>query len=183
MNEILECLIHGIKPREKYPPRLRAFCISLHCISPKAYNFVREKFGKNIPHPETIREWYRQSNLDATSGISKLSMDALKNLADKMRKDGGQLVACLIMDEMSIQRNMTWCRSTNKFIGLVDCGTKDPNDDFTLAKNALVYIFFIYLYIHFIQSEKLVKLHIHLLHIHAFIFMALFIIRYLWFPA
>lgn len=141
MNEILDCLIHGIKPGTKYPPKVRAFCISLHCISPKAYNFVREKFAKNIPHPETIREWYRQSNLDATSGISTLSMDALKNMADKMKEDGQQLVVCLIMDEMAIQRNMTWCKSTNKFIGLVDCGTIEPNDDFTLAKNALVLIY------------------------------------------
>lgn len=145
MNEVLDCFIHGNVPGKKYPPNARAFCISLHAISPKAYNFVREKFGKNIPHPETIREWYRQSNLDASSGISSVSMDALEHMANKMQDEGRQLVVSLIMDEMSIQRNMTWCRSSNKFIGLVDCGTLDPEDDFTLAKNALVLIFsFIY---------------------------------------
>lgn len=139
MNEIIDCLIHGIRPGEKYAPNIRAFCISLHGTSPKAYNFVRNKFGKNIPHPETIREWYRQSNLDAASGLSILSMDALERMAKKMLDENRKLIVSLIMDEMAIQRNMTWCRSTNKFIGLVDCGTLDPKEDFTLAKNALVF--------------------------------------------
>lgn len=140
MNEIIDCIIHGIKPGQKYPPNVRAFCISLHGTSPKAYNFVRNKFGKNIPHPETIREWYRHSNLDASSGISKLSMDALGSMAKKMQEKDRQLVVGLVMDEMAIQRNMTWCRNTNRFIGVVDCGTLDSEDDFTLAKNALVFI-------------------------------------------
>lgn len=140
MNEIIDCLVHGISPGTKYPPKVRGFCISLHCISPKGYNFVREKFGKNIPHPETIREWYRQSNLDAKSGISISSMTALENMVKKMKEYDLPLVVGLIMDEMFIQRNMTWCKATNKFIGLVDCGTLDPEEEFTLAKNVLVCI-------------------------------------------
>lgn len=138
MNEVIDCLIHGISPGQKYPPHVRAFCISLHGISARAYDFVREKFGKNMPHPETIREWFRQSNLDASSGISSTSMDALENMAKKCKEKGHQLIVSLIMDEMSIQRNMTWCKSTNRFIGLVDCGTVDSEEDFTLATNALV---------------------------------------------
>lgn len=141
MNEVIECLIHGIKPGQKYSPHIRAFCISLHGTSPKAYNFVRNKFGRNIPHPETIREWYRQSSLDAASGISQSSMNALEQMARKMMDNGRQMIAALIMDEMAIQRNMTWCKSTNQFIGLVDCGTQDLDEDFTLAKNVLVYSF------------------------------------------
>lgn len=109
MYEIIDCLINGIKPGEKYLPNVRAFCISLHGTCPKAYNFVRNKFGKNIPHPETIREWYRQSNLDASSGISKSSMEALRKMAKKMQEENRQLIVSLIMDEMAIQRNMTWC--------------------------------------------------------------------------
>lgn len=141
MNEIVDCLIHGIKPGEKYLPNVRAFCISLHGTSPKAYDFVRNKFAKNIPHPETIREWYRQSTLDASSGISKSSMDALRAKAEKLQETNQHLIVSLVMDEMAIQRNMTWCRSTNKFIDVVDCGTLDSGEDFTLAKNALVFLY------------------------------------------
>lgn len=140
MIEIVECLVHGIKGGGSYPPSVRAFCISLHSINPRAYNFVREKFGRNIPHPETIRQWFRNSNIDASSGILHHSMDALERKAEQMNENGKQLVVALIMDEMAIKRNMTWCRATNKFIGLVDCGTVNSDDEFTLANNVLMYM-------------------------------------------
>lgn len=90
MNEIIDCLIHGIKVGEKYPPSVREFCLSLHATSPKAYNYVRHKFGKNIPHPETIREWYRNSDLDASSGITQHSLNCLEKMAKDMAKDDGK---------------------------------------------------------------------------------------------
>lgn len=141
MNEVIDCLIKGVKPGEKYPPSVRAFCMSLHYTSPKAYLYVREKFGKNIPHPDTIREWYRNSDLDATPGIGKKSMDALQKKAEQMKQENGeQLIVSLLMDEMAIQRNMTWCRATNKFIGLADYGSPATDDEFTLAENVIVFM-------------------------------------------
>lgn len=140
MNEVIDCLIHGIKVGEKYPPSVRAFCISLHSTSAKAYTFVRNKFAKNIPHPETIREWYRNSNLDASSGISQHSMNALEKKAKSLVEDGKQLVVGLLMDEMAIKRNMMWDRATNKFIGLIDYGEPSGDDEFTLADNVIVFM-------------------------------------------
>lgn len=139
MNDILDCLINGIKVGDSYPPFVRAFCISLHSISPKAFNYVRTKFGNHLPHPEVIREWFRNSNLDAKSGITISSMNALEAKAEKMRANGGQLVVSLLWDEMAIMREMTWCRASNKLLGLVDCGTMG-DDDFTLATNVLVFM-------------------------------------------
>lgn len=101
MNEIIDCLINGIKPGESYPPFVRAFSISLHTISPKAFNFVRTKFGNHLPHPEIIREWFRNSSLNAQSGITVSSMNALEAKANKIRESGGQLVVSLLMDEMA----------------------------------------------------------------------------------
>lgn len=88
MQEIVEILCKGIKLKESYPPSMRAFCLSLHYISPGAYTFLREKFGNNMPHPQTIRQWYRNSDLDASSGISKRAVDALKELATQMQEKG-----------------------------------------------------------------------------------------------
>lgn len=116
MNEILHCLLNGIKPGEKYPPSVRAFCLSLNYTSPKGYAYVRNKFGKNIPHPETLRVWYWNSDLDAKSGISFKSLEALEKKAKQMQENGQQLIVSLLMDEMAIQQNITWCRATNKFI-------------------------------------------------------------------
>ena len=39
--------------REKYPPALRCFAMTLHFYSPKAYGFVRRKFCNALPDPKT----------------------------------------------------------------------------------------------------------------------------------
>lgn len=137
MREVVECLCKGMKGGDKYPPSVRSFCMSLHYTSPRAYEFVREKFGKHLPHAQTIRQWYRNSNLDAKSGISKQSLDALEAMAKSMDKP---LLINLNFDEININCGMTWCRSTNRFIGLIDYGTPNPDEDFTLAKDVIVYM-------------------------------------------
>lgn len=140
-DEIIDCLINGIKPGEKFSPTVRAFCMSLHFISPNAYNYVRNKFNKNIPHPETISEWYRISDLDVSPGMGNKSLEALETFAnDMMEKKGERLVISLLFDEMAIMRSLAWCRSTNKFMGLADCGTMNEGDDFTLANNVIVFM-------------------------------------------
>lgn len=141
MNEILQCLCKGIKSRDAYPPSVRAFCMSLHFISPRAYEYLRQKFGKHLPHSQTIRQWYRNSNLDASSGISKQALNALEEKADKMlQNDNKQLTIGLLLDEMKIQKSMSWCRSTNKFVGLIDYGTPIPDEEFTLASDVIVFM-------------------------------------------
>lgn len=141
MNEIINVLINGVKPREKYPPSVRAFCMSLNYLSPKAYTYFREKFGNNVPHPETMREWYRRSNLNGESGISLQSFDNIEQKAKKMREDGQQLVVTLMMDEMAIKQNMSWSRAKEEFIGLVDEGyDENSQKEFTLAMNVIVFM-------------------------------------------
>lgn len=140
MREVVECLCKGVKGRESYPPSVRAFCMSLHYTSPRAYDYLRKKFGKHLPHPQTIRQWYRNSDLDATSGIGTHALNALESKAKTMCENGKQLVVSLVFDEMHIQRNMTWCRASNKFIGLIDYGTHNPDDEFTLAKDVITFM-------------------------------------------
>lgn len=123
MQEIVECLCKGVKPRESYPPSVRAFCMSVHYLSPRGYDYLRSKFGNHIPHSQTIRQWYRNSSLDASSGIGKHALGALQAKNEEMiSKQGKQLCISLVFDEMAIQRNLTYCRATNKFIGLIDKG-------------------------------------------------------------
>jgi len=114
--------------------------MSLNYSSPKAYSFVRNRFGKNIPHPETIREWYRNSDLDGESGISYKSLEALEKKAQQMQEKGEKLIVSLLMDEMAIQQNITWCRATNRFIGVTDCGESAKDDEITAAKNVIVFM-------------------------------------------
>lgn len=76
-----------------------------------------------MPHPQTIRQWYRNSNIDGKSGIGQHSLAAIKQKTEDMKENGEQLVVSLVFDEVAIQRNMMWCRSSNRFIGLIDRGT------------------------------------------------------------
>lgn len=140
MREVVECLCKGVKGRDSYPPSVRAFCMSLHYMSPRAYDYLRNKFGKHLPHCQTIRQWYRNSNLDAKSGIGTYALNALESKAKTVRENGEQLVVSVVFDEMHIQRNMSWCRAKNKFIGLIDYGTQNPDDEFTLAKDVIVFM-------------------------------------------
>lgn len=112
----------------------------MHNMSPRAYRYLRERFQKHLPHPQTIRQWFRYSDLDAESGIGKHSLQALLKKAKEMKENGEQLVISLVFDEMAIQRCIMWCRAQNKFIGLIDCGTPKYKEDFDLAKNAIVFM-------------------------------------------
>lgn len=140
-QEIINCLCKGIKSGESYPPPVRIFAMSLHYLSPRAYNYVRDKFHTNLPHEQTIRQWYRNSDLDASSGIAKNTLDGLQEYAENFKsKTNKQLLVSLIFDEMSIQRSLLWCRSTNKFIGQIDKGNLNENEEFTLASNVIVFM-------------------------------------------
>lgn len=59
------------KSKQKYSPALRAFALTLHYYSPKAYEYVRKTFDTCLPSTRTIRKWYEK-----TGG----TLDLLKNL-------------------------------------------------------------------------------------------------------
>lgn len=123
MREVVDCLCKGIKPKESYPSSMRAFCMSVHYLSPRAYDYLRTKFGNHLPHPQTIRQWYRNSNLDSQSGIGKHALDALQTKNEEMMsKHKKQMIISLVFDEIAIQRSLIYCRATNRFIGLIDRG-------------------------------------------------------------
>lgn len=109
-------------------------------MKPRAYRYVREKFHNHLPHPQTIRQWYRNSDLDAEPGISKHSLEVLQKKAREMKENNEQLVVSLVFDEMYIQRYIMWCRSTNRFIGLISRGTPKQKEEFDLATNAIVFM-------------------------------------------
>ncbi|XP_014272613.1 uncharacterized protein [Halyomorpha halys] len=52
------CTRLGKSSKIKYSPKLRSFASTLHFISPKAYNYVRESFLTTLPHPRTLTKWY-----------------------------------------------------------------------------------------------------------------------------
>lgn len=91
--------------REKYPPALRSFAMTLHFYSPKAYGFIRRKFCiKASPDPSTLRSWY--SSIDGDPGFTSESFDYLALKVEQARKHNKKVLVSLMLDEMSIKKSL-----------------------------------------------------------------------------
>lgn len=131
---------HGISPKEGYPESVRTFCLTLQFLRPRAYEYVRDKFNKNLPHQSTIRSWYRNSNIDFSPGICNSALDLLTKVGQKMEADGTPLVCNVIFDEMAIRKHVQWCNSSQMFLGYASSLFNDSNDVPPLANNVIVYM-------------------------------------------
>ncbi|XP_054256977.1 THAP domain-containing protein 6-like, partial [Macrosteles quadrilineatus] len=84
------------KMRKVYEDRLKAFAITLHFLSPKAYRFVRKTFDTALPHPRTLCRWY--STVDGEPGFSQEISRALKEYTNR----NGETLCAFMLDSMSI---------------------------------------------------------------------------------
>lgn len=64
----------------KISPRLRAFAMTLHFYSAKAYNYVRKKFANLLPHEKTFAKWLQV--IDGNPGFTK---EAFNSIAKKVQ--------------------------------------------------------------------------------------------------
>lgn len=137
---IIEWLL-GLHKTEKYTEEIRKFALTLRYYSPRAYNFVRNKFNCNLPHPSTIRKWYQQSDVSCETGICKRSIKLLQEKVIEMRNEGKELFCGLVHDEISIRQHVQWLDSKKNFSGFITYG-KIPEDseNLPLATQVLVYL-------------------------------------------
>ena len=73
--------------KEKYPPALRAFTLTLNFYSAKAYRFVRKTFDLQLPHPSVIRKWY--SSIDGQPGFTAEAFNTLEMKAREATPSNG----------------------------------------------------------------------------------------------
>lgn len=117
----------------KFSAELKAFALTLHFYSPRAYDYVRETFESCLPHPRTISRWY--SHIDGKPGFTSESLKYLKMIAEK---SSYTLICGLMIDEMSIRKHVDW-DGTN-FHGFINLGYETNDDSMPLAKDALVFM-------------------------------------------
>lgn len=86
------------------PPELRA--IALKIYSPKAYDYVCEKFNLALPHSRVIPSWYYSE--DGDPGFTKDAFNALKVKVQESKKIGKEVICELMLDEMSIGKHVEW---------------------------------------------------------------------------
>ena len=113
----------------RYTEKIKRFSISLHFYSPKGYQFVRKAF--HLPSPSTIRYW--ASSVECEPGFLN---QVITHLQDNLEEDNKDCV--LLVDEMSIKKDVLLDPKTKKFVGNVDYGKIVAEKQDTTAENALV---------------------------------------------
>lgn len=113
----------------KYDAQIRAFALTLHFYSPKAYSYVRKTFNNLLPHLSTIQRWY--SVLDGEPGFTQEAFHAIKN------KTALQPVFVnVVLDEIHIRQLVEW--NGKSYEGYTDHGTSMESSE--LATSALVFM-------------------------------------------
>lgn len=115
--------------------------MTLQFYSAKAYNYVRKTFDLVLPAPSTIRSWL--SKIDCTPGFTQPALTALKNRANsyKEKNKGRSMLGCLMLDEMSIRKEISLEKHSQNIWGYVDVGANNKdslNNDQDEATQALV---------------------------------------------
>lgn len=75
--------------------------MALHFYSPRAYEFLRDKFNKNIPHPGTMRAWYANCNVNWQPGVTSQCLDMITERVDQFRRNNKTLVVTISFDEVN----------------------------------------------------------------------------------
>ncbi|GLV43869.1 hypothetical protein CBL_11551 [Carabus blaptoides fortunei] len=117
----------------KYEAEIRSFALTLHYYSPAAYEYVRQKFDSNLPHPKTLYRWYK--NMNGNPGFTEEAFAAIKV---KSSNSTNPIYCTLVMDEMAIYSASHYDGSN--YFGYIDMGTGIEVDTNELAKSVLVFL-------------------------------------------
>lgn len=140
-NEILNCLKFGRIKSNQYCDSVRLFAYTLHFYSPRAYQYVRDKFDKHLPEISCIRSWVSNCTGFSEPGISAEAIRYLGCLKDQMnQKEGKEFYCSLSFDEMHIRRQVQWCDAKKKFLGFISFGKKGKDGRLPVANQALVFM-------------------------------------------
>ncbi|KAM7281981.1 hypothetical protein ISCGN_002139 [Ixodes scapularis] len=131
--DIQQLLKRTHEKTKKSPPELRAFALTLHYYSPRAYGYVRAKFNNALPNQRTLCEWYKALNGDP--GFISESFEFIKNIVQGRDEP---LVATIMVDDMSIKKHVQLVG--NKVFGYVDLCMEMSGDSLPEASNACVFM-------------------------------------------
>lgn len=123
----------GLPLERQYSEEIRKFALTLHFLSPKAYDFVRRTYSTCLPHPRTLSRWYQ--NVNAEPGFCTEAFNALKLKAQTSEMP---LICALVLDEMAIRKSLCWDPQTKTYYGRVNVGTDCDMDSLEVANECLV---------------------------------------------
>lgn len=134
---MLHVLFRGVEHREKYPEKVRHFCLGLHYFSPRAYEHVRRTFNNHLPHERTIRRWYQNSNIQNEPGIHQETVQRLKKIADDFASSNGSKMICsLTFDEVFLRKQIHWSMNQMDYVGQIS----NADSEMSAATAAIVFL-------------------------------------------
>ncbi|KAH0816921.1 hypothetical protein GEV33_005869 [Tenebrio molitor] len=116
-DSMQELIRRKLTSKGKYTQDLRSFALTPHFYSPNAYRYVRKHWEQLLPHPGTLRKWYKV--VDACPGFTKEALDCIS----LRTADSKPVLANLVFDEMVIREQLIW--SEGRFIGGVNLGIQE----------------------------------------------------------
>lgn len=126
LNELVknEAINRSRKTNRVYSEAVKAFAITMHYYSPKAYAYLKSNF--TLPNARTIRRWLE--SVDCEPGFLT---DIIKLVSTKTRDN----VYSLVIDSMSIRKRLILEKSALEVKGHVTIGDKSK-----MASEALVFL-------------------------------------------
>ena len=114
----------GARPTCKSYPNELMIALTLSFYYVKTYNYVRRTFNLAVPHPSTLRLWYKCVN--GKPGFTDEAFRALSVRASEARQDQQQIVCALTFHEMAIGKHVEW--DGKRFLDYVDIGSEIDNN-------------------------------------------------------
>lgn len=140
IKQIINCLSAKKTPAH-YSEAIRSFALNSHSLGPQGYNYLREKFHNNLPHPSTIRKWYAKSNCNGEPGLSEDSLATLRSLVEEHKKENNTIHATISFDEVHIRRHVQWSDTKKKIIGNITYGSIPQKAEYLpAASNAIAFM-------------------------------------------
>lgn len=128
--EVLDILMNRSKGDcTKYSPSMRKFCLRMQFHSSAAYKELRQFFGNRLPTVRTLQRWLR--SIDLSPGITQLALDTIAEKAQSYRQENKQLHLCVISDEISIRKHVSWNANKPSFEGFATVTNSTNNDEDT----------------------------------------------------
>ena len=116
----------------RYSEEIKKLCLTLHYYSPRAYKFLAKNFS--LPGATSLQEWTRSVGCEV--GVLD---EVLQTLASQVVAKKIDPNCCLVVDEMAIRKAKVYSQPKDKFVGHVDLGAGDVEDN-RLATNAMVFM-------------------------------------------
>lgn len=123
----------------KYSKSVREFVLKLDFISPRSYDYIREKFNRNLPHKSCLNKWYLNSGAKGEPGIAMEGINSLQAIVKELQASKGNLYCSLSFDEIFIRPHVQYIDAQKKFQGLITYGEK-LNEKLPVATCAIVFM-------------------------------------------